>query len=131
MPNLSGDNLMNKIQLLISASILTLFCNSALADLATINRLFGKLPSITPYERYCMEKFSTTTELSKCISNIPNTSYYNRERQRGLNRVSQLTAIAIDLRGSGDLPPWEKYCLFNSTPQCMEACVQGWVCSSN
>ncbi|TPQ26951.1 hypothetical protein [Methylomonas koyamae] len=108
-------------------------CASALAVSAPadIAKLFGRLPTITRYERSCVLSASTPAELKACINNLPNTEYYSRERTRSLGRLDALNTIVADLNAVPDLNPIEKFCLFTSTPACMEACIQGWVCSAD
>ncbi|OAI21883.1 hypothetical protein [Methylomonas koyamae] len=101
---------------------------SAPADIA---KLFGRLPTITKYERSCVVSAATPAELRACINNLPNTEYYSRERSRSLARLESLNTIVADLNAVPDLTPIEKFCLFTATPACMEACIQGWVCSAD
>jgi hypothetical protein len=125
-----------KTAALLSAAgfVAVLVSGTALAQQSTVSAIYGSLPSITPYEKACVLAFSTPTELRTCITKMPSTAFYQRERERSLARLDQLSAIAADLR-SGDSAgplddPWFKFCLQNETPQCLDACLNGWVCSS-
>ncbi|WP_157204873.1 hypothetical protein [Methylomonas methanica] len=119
---------MNMLKSIVSAVTMTLICATAVAAPAEINKIFSKLPSITQYERTCLLSSATAAELKACIANMPNTEYYSRVRAKSLGRLDQLNIIAADLNTSPDLTPMEKFCLFSSTPACMDACIQGWVC---
>lgn len=127
---------MNTASLLVAAVLAPTFASgTVLAEQSTIDTIYGALPSITPYEKSCVLTFSTPAELRTCIKKIPNTEFYRNERQRSLGRLDQLSAIAGELRTGGSTgpldDPWFKFCLSTSTPACLDACIKGWVCSSN
>ena len=102
--------------------------------LSVTSKIYSQLPTINKFEKFCVLTSESEIELESCINSQPKTELHKRAlmQSKSRSRIDLLNKLAIDVGAGGELDgdPWFTFCLINSTPACLDACVNGWVCSS-
>lgn len=99
-------------------------------DQTIVNKIHSQLPSISPFEKYCVLNYQPGKELQECLVSQPRTELFKLEQaNRGRMKIDILQQLAADNASEDDdIDPWLKFCANQPDWWCLEYCLNGWVC---
>lgn len=98
-----------------------------------INMIYSELPTITTFEKFCILTSETGVKFEACINSLPKTELYKRALQKSRAHIDLLNKLSISVNDGSGFPlddPWISFCVINSKPECLDDCINGFVCPS-
>lgn len=120
--------LLSSVKTLLFTITVTLWSVTAIAERKDPLQPYKRLPTISPFEKYCVSSSQPGSELKQCLNSQPKTKMYKKERNRSRVRIEKLNQIAYEVNIEGDEDPWVRFCLNQADWWCLFDCLEGVPC---